>query len=206
MRFRSHDTDSQQPWPSALRGNHVRVDHADFMRSVEEPFMQQQAKTGNAIGRDSIVTLREINSGNARMVMMLDVADSQHRLVAPNAVSIGQAHFAPEAWMRAVYADEMPVGFIMLSDPTLLSAEAPATNVEIYVWRFMIDHRYQSLGFGAKAFQLALDHAKSRPSVKSIALSFVPDEKGAEGFYTRFGFARTGEVDEGEVVMQLRLP
>jgi hypothetical protein len=33
-------------------------------------------------------------------------------------------------------------------------------------------------------------------------LSFVPNANNPEGFYARFGFARTGEEDDGELVMR----
>lgn len=45
---------------------------------------------------------------------------SQRNMVTDNAVSIAQAHFSENAWFRAVYADDTPIGFIMLhtgSDP-----------------------------------------------------------------------------------------
>jgi len=38
----------------------------------------------------------------------------QRKMVADNALSIAQAHFSENAWMRAIYADDTPVGFLML--------------------------------------------------------------------------------------------
>ena len=37
-----------------------------------------------------------------------------------------------------------------------------------------------------------------------MLLSFVPKENNPELFYQRFGFVRTGEEDEGELIMRLR--
>jgi hypothetical protein len=34
-------------------------------------------------------------------------------------VSIAQVHFRPEAWFRAICADDTPVGFVMLYDSHL---------------------------------------------------------------------------------------
>lgn len=168
--------------------------------------MQKQRATGRELSRESPVTLREVTETNVRVVCQLDVTDEQRNLVAPNAVSIAQAHCSPFAWFRAVYADEMPVGFIMLYDPTLAPARPnmAAAPDEIYVWRFMIDHRNQGMRFGERAFALAIEHAKSRPGIKRMSLSFVPVPGNAEPMYQRFGFARTGEVDDGEVVMAMR--
>ena len=80
------------------------------------------------------VTLREITKETARAIMRLEVAEHQKRFVAPNSVSIAQAHFEEKAWFRAVYAGEEPVGFVMtFEDPS---------EPEYFLWRFMIDHRH----------------------------------------------------------------
>ena len=50
----------------------------------------------------AVVTLREITGDTVRTICALRVAPAQERLVAPNAVSIAQAHFEPGAWFRAI--------------------------------------------------------------------------------------------------------
>jgi diamine N-acetyltransferase len=52
------------------------------------------------------VTLREVTADTVRAICRLQVGPGQEQLVAPNAVSIAQAHFEPKAWFRAVYAGE----------------------------------------------------------------------------------------------------
>ncbi|KAA3663772.1 MAG: GNAT family N-acetyltransferase [Chloroflexi bacterium] len=86
-------------------------------------------------GPDAVVTLREITKETVRSIIDLKVAPAQDNFVAPNAVSIAQAHFDDKAWFRAIYADETPVGFVMLFD----DAEKPF----YYLWRYMIDAKYQ---------------------------------------------------------------
>lgn len=154
--------------------------------------------------RSSVVSLREITKLDVRAICMLDVGPEQGHLVAPNAVSISQAHFHPQAWFRAIYADTTPVGFAMLEDwSQVADREADDGEFNVTLWRFMIDHRYQGLGFGAQAMQLLIAHARSRRHAKNMLLSFVPEENNPEPFYQRFGFVRTGEEDEGELVMRL---
>lgn len=141
------------------------------------------------------ITLREVTKENLRDVLMLRVAPEQERFVASNAISIAQAHFDPEiAWFRAIYADETPVGFLMLHDEP-----AAATY---FLWRFMIDHRYQGLGYGRRALDLLLEHVRARPGATAVTLSHVPGEGNPAPFYERMGFAYTGEVDEGELIMR----
>ena len=86
------------------------------------------------------VSLREVTKENLREILLLRVAPEQERFVASNAVSIAQAHFHPDvAWFRAIFADETPVGFLMLHDE-------PGTAT-YFLWRFMIDERHQVFGY-----------------------------------------------------------
>lgn len=192
---------SNLSWPPSLSGNYLRRTYPSIAKSLD-------AKTMNSITRSSVVTLREISKSTVRTICMLDVAPGQDRLVAPNAFSIAQASFHPEAWFRAIYADETPVGFAMLEDWSVAPGATPERwRGEPYValWRFMIDQRFQQLGFGAQALRLLIAHARSRPGAMNMLLSFVPEEKNPEAFYQRFGFTRTGEEDDGELVMSLAL-
>jgi diamine N-acetyltransferase len=147
------------------------------------------------VSKQSIVSLREVTRENLRAVLRLKVAPEQEHCVASNAVSLAQAHFYPEvAWFRAIYADETPVGFMMLSDD--------ATQPRYYLWRLMLDARYQKFGFAAKAMELLFEYVRTRPGAKELFLSCIPGEGGASGFYEKLGFAPTGEMDDGEVVMR----
>ncbi len=160
------------------------------------------------LDRQALVSLRDVTKDNLRAISFLDVAPGQEGLVAPNAFSIAQAHFHPEAWFRAIYADETPVGFVMLEDWSQVADGQPALHQgdkSVALWRFMIDARYQQFGFGTQTILLLIAYAKSRPGVTTMLLSFVPKANNPEGFYQRFGFARTGEVDDGEVIMSLKL-
>jgi len=160
------------------------------------------------VSRGAPLALQEVTRANYREALKLKVGPGQEQFVASNAVSIAQAKFHPEAWYRLIVAGTTPVGFAMLEDWTQCPADAPEDwRAEPYVglWRFMIDAQFQSLGFGAGALSLLIDHARTRPPARVMILSFVEAEGCPEPFYRRFGFARTGEVVEGEHVMRLEL-
>lgn len=143
------------------------------------------------------VSLREVTEETVRSICDLSVAESQTKFVAPNAVSIAQAYFAKYAWFRAIYADEMPVGFAMLAD----LPEKP----EYVLWRFMIDARYQGMGFGRQAMDLLIEHVRSRPNASELLLSCVQGEGSPQAFYEKIGFRLTGEYEDGEAIMCLAL-
>lgn len=155
--------------------------------------------TNPAVGREITVSLREVTAETVRDVCKLSdtLFENQKRMVAPNAVSIAQAHFEPKAWFRAIYAGDTPIGFVMLYD----DPEKPSC----YLWRFMIAGPHQKQGFGTQAMQLILDRARARPGVKEITLSYVPIDGNPEPFYRRMGFEPTGAVEEGEIVMRRAL-
>lgn len=148
--------------------------------------------------RDSTVSLREITEETLRPILRLKVTPQQEKFVASNAVSIAQAYFHRDnAWFRAIYADETPVGFLMLDDRP--------SEASYFLWRFMIDARYQKFGFGRRAIELLIEHVKTRPNAKELGVSCVPEGDGSPcPFYEKLGFVYTGEKDEDELVMKLK--
>ncbi len=143
------------------------------------------------------VSLREVTADTVRAIVKLEVADDQKGFVAPNAVSIAQAYFEPKAWFRAIYADEEPVGFVMLYD----DAEKP----EYFLWRLMIADGQQGNGYGRAAVELLIEYVRTRPGAAELLTSYVPQEGGPMVFYQKLGFVETGEIDDGEVVTRLEL-
>lgn len=144
---------------------------------------------------DPKVSLREITKETLRDITRLKVLPEQEHLVATNAESIAEAYFSPEvAWFRAVYADETPVGFVMLEDN--------AAEGRYYLWRFMIDARHQGRGVGRRALELLFEHVRTRPGADVLYTSCVPGAGSPGPFYEKMGFTYTGEEDDGELVMR----
>jgi len=152
------------------------------------------------IDRNATVTLREVTKETVRAILRLKVTPEQEQFVANNAISISEAYFTPQAWFRAIYADETPVGFMMLYDDPE-DKEGPV----YYLWRFLIDARYQKMGFGRQAIRLLVEHVKTRPNATELLLSYVPKAGGPQPFYESLGFEHTGKEHDGELEMRLRL-
>lgn len=150
-----------------------------------------------AVRAGGVVELREVTKEDVRAICRLAVAPGQMSFVAPNAVSFAEALFEPKAWYRGVYADGTPVGFAMLS----IDRDAP----EYYLWRFMIDARYQGRGYGRAAMALIIDFVRTLPRATDLIVSWVPGDGGPEPFYRGLSFEATGEMDGIEVVGGLAL-
>ena len=138
----------------------------------------------------------------------LKVKPEQEGLVAPNSVSIAEAYFWPTGWFRAIYADDTPVGFVMIDDHYLVDEDKwlelrKKGFTGYFLWRFMIDGEHQGKGYGYRAMQLTIEHVKSRPNATKIITSHGTGDGHAGGFYEKLGFEYTGETDQDELVMRL---
>ncbi len=152
----------------------------------------------SAADQAGLVSLREVTRETVRAICALDVTPEQRSFVAPNAISIAEAYFQPKAWFRAVYAGDVPVGFLMLYD----DPEAP----RYFLWRLMIAASHQGKGYGRQALQLLIEHVRTRPRAVALETSCVPASAGGpEPFYRSLGFEPTEETMEREIVLCLPL-
>ena len=145
------------------------------------------------------VTLREITSENLNATLDLSVAD--HQLEAyprSNAYSIAEAHYPADddlVWLRAIYAGETPVGFMMTS-------EEPDQG-RYFLWRLMIDRRFQGSGYGRRAVQLLIERIRQTDNPTTLITSHLQQDANAGRFYERLGFAYTGDL-VGEDDLEMR--
>lgn len=128
------------------------------------------------------------------------LTSQQRGMVADNSVSIAQGHFSENAWMRAIYADETPIGFIMTHTGSDYDDDIDCAGV--FLWRFMIAGPFQGKGYGRKAMELLLDHLRAQGATE-LYTSYGQGEGSPEGFYTRLGFVPTGEYYDDEVEVRL---
>jgi diamine N-acetyltransferase len=153
------------------------------------------------ISSDAVVSLREVTAETVRTICKLSdtLSEAQQHMVAPNAVSIAEAHFSEHAWFRAIYADDTPVGFVMLYIGP--NDEEPSEEVH-FLWRYMIAGPHQGKGYGGRALQMVIDDLKTQ-GVKELSTSCGEGEASPEGFYRSLGFERDGNVYGDEVGLRL---
>jgi diamine N-acetyltransferase len=144
-----------------------------------------------------IIKLQEITPDNVHQVMNLKVTSDQEKFIASNARSIAEGSTRKDAWYRAIYYDDVLVGFCMISDIP--------EKAEYYLWRFMIDQQYQRRGYGRRAMEILIEHVKTRPKAKVFYTSCKKGKGGPEGFYIKMGFHHTGKEENGEYLLQMDL-
>ncbi|MGD9605054.1 MAG: GNAT family N-acetyltransferase [Bacilli bacterium] len=149
------------------------------------------------------ISLEIINEDNLREVVSLSntLSDYQKRCVAPNVFSIAEAYVNPlKAWPRAIYLDDQPIGFVMISldEPDAIKQDQPA----YYLWRFMIGGQYQQKGYGKQVLDLIVQKCKEE-HIKTLYASCEMIGEQPYQFYIKYGFIDTNEKDDDEEILKL---
>jgi diamine N-acetyltransferase len=140
-----------------------------------------------------MVEIKEITPKNFWEVIDLKVKADQQTFVAANSVSIAQSKVQPECIPLAIYNDNILVGFLMYCiDKSLYK------DNEYWIYRLMIDEKYQGKGYGKKAMEIIIDKIKEDKTKNKIKTSFEPENEIAKKLYLKLGFEPTGEMT-GEI-------
>ncbi|GGL92288.1 N-acetyltransferase [Streptomyces fumigatiscleroticus] len=131
-------------------------------------------------------------------VIGLKVLPKQKDFVASNKRSMKYARKHPGTEPLALFHGPELVGFALL---------CPVTDVPwaVVLERFMIDHRYQGRGLGRRGARAVLARCRAA-GFRTIRLSVVPGNRVAFRLYRSLGFSETGEIEDGERVMELVAP
>ena len=152
-----------------------------------------------------MVELKEITLANIWDVVDLKVNDNQKKFVADNAVSIAQSKVQPECIPLAIYGDNILVGFLMYCIDRSIYKDN-----EYWIYRLMIDEKYQGKGYRKKAMEIIIDKIKEDKTHNRIMTSFEPENIIAKKLYQKLGFELTGEMtgeiddNDREEIMELK--
>ena len=148
------------------------------------------------------VSLRPLNESNRAAAEALRVSPSQERFVSTVAESLREAaeHPGARAIHRVIYADDTPVGFVMIADEV-----ASPEYIPHYLWKLLIDERHQRQGFGMATLDLIVEYFRGRPGVEALSTSAGQGDGSPITFYERYGFERTGDVFDDQVMLRLRI-
>ena len=156
------------------------------------------------------VELRDIvTDADREAALALRTGPGQDRFVASVEQSFADALEHPEACARywAVYDGDDAVGFAMISDDIpqdTLDAD-PTLIGPYFLWRLLIDERFQRQGYGTATLDAVVAYVRSRPNGDALITSAGQGEGSPQPFYERYGFVPTGQVMEDEVVLRLHL-
>jgi diamine N-acetyltransferase len=156
------------------------------------------------------VELRDIvTAGDREAALSLRTTVAQEQFVATVEQSFADAIEHPEACARywAAYAGDEIVGFAMISDdiPQATLDADPTLAGPYFLWRLLIDERYQRRGYGTATLDAIVAYVRDRPNGDALITSASQGDGTPQPFYERYGFVPTGEVMDDEVVLRLDL-
>jgi diamine N-acetyltransferase len=152
------------------------------------------------------VTLRELTDVNREAVLALRVAPEQERFVGgsvQNALADAAEYPQAKPWYRAVYAGDEPIGFVMIS--WNCEPQPPEIIGPWFLWKLLIDKHHQGHGYGSEVVRQVAELVRAEGATELLT-SVVLGDAGPAGFYERFGFVPTGDLDvNNEAIVRLAL-
>lgn len=143
-----------------------------------------------------MITLKNISKDNFWECINLSVSNNQKDFITPNAVSIAQSKIQEECITKVIYNNDLMIGFLMYCIDT--------EDNEYWIYRFMIDKKYQSNGYGKKALYKLIEIIKKDKNHNKIFLGVHKDSIKAVKLYKSFGFRFNGKVFGNEHIMVLK--
>ena len=129
----------------------------------------------------------------------LSVAEEQKKYVSDSMRLLARAYAFRNKGSCAyvIYNDEEPVGMALYHD---------CPELEAYDFsQLFIDARYQGNGYGRTAASLILERMKQEGKYDKVILCYIEGNDAARTLYESLGFQHTGEADEDEIIMEMKL-
>lgn len=140
------------------------------------------------------VTLRAIDRDNWETCIQLSVAKDQQSFVASNLYSLAQAFVWPECVPLGIFEEDTMVGFLMWAKD--------CRDGQYWVYRLMIDHRFQRRGVARRAMRAIMEDLSRQADFQLLRISFEPENARAATPYRNLGFHETGQMLDGERVLE----
>jgi diamine N-acetyltransferase len=141
------------------------------------------------------ISLRDIGD-DWRAVADVAPLDEQREFVAPLAARYLLLSDRGGVWRSlAIYANEAVVGHVMW---------AVDDDDSHWIGGFVVDGSEQGAGIGRAAMETMLTWLTEKPACQVIRLSYQPSNRAAEKLYQSLGFVPTGEMDDGETVVEMK--
>jgi diamine N-acetyltransferase len=136
--------------------------------------------------RTEKVKIVELSAENWYDCCELEVSSEQKQFIEPNAISIAQSKFESTLKPYAIYFEEKVVGFLMFNS---IQEELDG----YWVYRIMVDKKFQGKGIGKAATKLMISEMAKLPNAKKIVVGYHPENLGAHKLYSSLGFIDNGD-------------
>ena len=144
-----------------------------------------------------MIRLELVNKDYFDQVLDLEVAPKDQRRVASVEYSLAQAWLyrdSEDLFPYAVKSGQLTVGFLLLS-------YQPMEN-SYYIWRLLIDQKYQNQRFGKEVIRQVLQRARDDQQCHKVTVNYVIGNHKMRYILEKFGFQPVG-LDGQEMKMEL---
>lgn len=135
------------------------------------------------------VSLRDVTGDNWKEVVRLKVRPDQTSFVASNMYSLAQSVFEPFWVTKAIYHDELVVGFVMYGRD-----REDEMWTGYWIARLMVDESHQGKGYARAAMEAVLDEIRESGYRGPVSIDFEPANTAAASLYKGLGFVDTGKT------------
>ncbi|WP_201715820.1 GNAT family N-acetyltransferase [Rossellomorea arthrocnemi] len=135
--------------------------------------------------KENKVVIAELNEENWYECCQLELSLEQQEFIEPNAISIAQSKFEPTLKPFAIYFEDKVVGFLMYNS-------VPEELDGYWVYRIMVDKRYQGKGIGKAATEQMITQMVKTLDINRIVVGYHPENHGAHYLYASLGFVDHG--------------
>ena len=146
------------------------------------------------------ITLQKVDESNFLACFSLKLEAQQEKFVSHPIRSLAQAYvYYSQCTPFAVCRAGQVVGYLMVIYDYDLA--------EYNIWHMMIDKDRQGLGYGTAALQRCLEYIAKKPFGDSdrVVLTCHRENGAALALYRKFGFAETGNADDEEIELSMRV-
>lgn len=147
-----------------------------------------------------MLKLKAITKENWIDAILLKVREDQEHFVTSNTFSLAQLNFLNNFYAKGIYKGKDMIGFTLYGIDEI--------DNDYWIYRLMIDEKFQGKGFGQSAVHLIVEDIKQlkQPHHQAITISYEPDNSHAKYIYERAGFVEVpGLFIEGEQVARYTL-
>ncbi|HEL1603713.1 TPA: GNAT family N-acetyltransferase [Streptococcus suis] len=144
-----------------------------------------------------MIRLELVNKDNFEAVLQVQLAPEDQRRVASVEYSLAQAWLYRDSevlFPYAVKSGQLTVGFLLLS-------YQPMEN-SYYIWRLLIDQKYQNRGYGKEVIRHILSLAKEDSSCQKVSVNYVIGNHKMRYILEKLGFQSVG-LEGQEMKMEL---
>ena len=152
-----------------------------------------------------MLELRPVTKENWRELIKLQVREDQKHFVASNLMSIAEAQFGFDEeghwdfFPFGAYVDKEPIGFLMYG------INFNHSRFQAFIIRLMVDEHFQGKGYGRDIIKQVLDRFRANEKIKTVGISYEPENLAARNLYASLGFMEPGEMLGDETLAVLNL-